>query len=204
MRAWHATISVFVGLATVAVLTAACQSNTYYIIGEAHDTPDGAVLYLSTDDSSGISQDTCGSSGCHTAPTLLDSITVSGGRFGYTATTDTARLCHLYDKARPESSVTLFLEPGNIYVELSKKEGRSRVSGTVLNNQWQALNDTVAKYDARLRQLMLTAGDSISPRRLHAQVAEIYDNLTRRISEAALNNRDNALGRFIATHWQQH
>jgi len=204
MRAWHATISIFVGLATVASLTAACQSNTYYIIGEAPDAADGTVLYLSTDASGGNRLDTNVNSGRPTASTLLDSITVIGGRFSYAATTDTARLCRLYDKARPESSVTLFLEPGNIYVELSKKEGRSRVSGTVVNNQWQALNDTVAKYDVRLRLLMLTAGDSINPRCMHAQVTEIYNNLTRHISEAALTNRDNALGRFIATHWQQH
>ena len=188
---WHTTIKGFIGLATVATLTAACQSNTYYIKGEALYLPDGATLYLCNLNTG-------------TSPTLLDSFTVSKGRFHYSATTDSASLCRLYAKSHPASSVMLFIEPGNIYVELHREEGRSRVSGTMVNNQWQALNDTVAKYDARLRLIMKNSGDSISPRRMYKQVSEIYDILSRRISEAALNNRDNALGRFIATHWQQH
>ena len=188
---WHTTIKGFIGLATVATLTAACQSNTYYIKGEAPGTPDSTILYLCNLNTG-------------TSPTLLDSFTVSKGRFHYSATTDSASLCRLYAKSHPASSVMLFIEPGNIYVELHREEGRSRVSGTMVNNQWQALNDTVAKYDARLRLIMKNSGDSISPRHMYRQVSEIYDILSRRIHEAALNNRDNAFGHFIATHWQQH
>jgi hypothetical protein len=42
--------------------------------------------------------------------------------------------------------------------------------------------------------------DSIEPRKLYCQTDSIYGTLNRRINEAALRNRDNAMGRFIASH----
>jgi hypothetical protein len=185
------SIRQFIGLATATLAMAACQSNTYYIKGEAKEMGNGTKLYMTavTDD---------------TQP--IDSLVVIDGRFTLTGTADTAMLCKLYSASSPEVSVTFFLEPGNIYIELAqqlssltgKSRSLSRVSGTKVNNEWQALNDTVAKYDRLLRGLMKS--DSIEPRKLYCQTDSIYGTLNRRINEAALRNRDNAMGRFIASH----
>ncbi len=173
----------FIGLALAATLFAACQSDTYYIKGEAHDFADGTVLYLAEAD------------GTHR---VLDSMTVSKGRFAYDALADDRLLC-LIPAGTTDPALYFFACPGNAYVELSPEMGGSRVSGTRVNNEWQALNDTVAKYDGHIRTLF--AADSISPQKTYAVSERLYTTLTRRISEAALRNSDNALGRFISSHY---
>ena len=136
----------------------------------------------------------CQSKDCHvtvenviTTPT---SYKINPARhFHYSA--DSVRLCRI-----PDTQVLFFNEPGNVYIELSPHEGMTRVSGTKLNNEWQALNDTVAKYDQLLRDLFGNHSDS-----LYNQVSAIYDTLQQRILQTADRNRDNALGHFISLHF---
>ena len=176
----------YVGLALAALCFAACQSDTYYIKGEAQGLADGTVVYLA--EAEGTQR-------------VLDSLVVSDGRFsGEGAATDDAPLfCKLYPKGHADGGLLFFLVTGNIYAELSAETGASRVSGSKINNQWQALNDTVGKYDARLRELF--SADSLAPRNVYAETARIYSTLSRRISETAQRNSDNALGRFISSHY---
>ena len=147
---------------------------------------DSTVLYLTPDINGGH-------------PT--DSMTVIEGRFNYEATVDTVRIHKLYAPSEPDAAVIFFTEPGNVHIELSRQAGHSRVSGTKVNNEWQALNDTVAKYDHQLRTLFEASNDSVNPRRLTAQVQRLYIQLTQRITEAARRNSDNALGHFISRHF---
>jgi len=174
-----------IGLAMAGFLFAACQSDTYYIKGEASHLNDSTVLYLTAD----LQNDSW----------PMDSMIVCNGRFTYSGTTDSIRLCRLYEAGNVEHALLFFNEPGHIYIELSPQPGLSRVSGTKINNEWQALNDTVAHYDQRLRQLIASQKDSLSPRYVHSEADNIYNTLKKRISEAALRNRDNALGHFIST-----
>ena len=171
------------GLATAACLTAACQSNAYHVKGEAKGCEDGEVLYIAD----GLSHDM--------PPT--DSIVVTEGRFILHGETDTARFCRLYRAADPRQDVTFFLEPGTIYIEMSDRPARSRVSGTVANNGWQALNDRVAAADRELRRIMR---DEKADR--PAQVKAVYHRLDSEIRMAAARNDDNALGRFISTRYE--
>ena len=175
--------STLIGLTALTLIVAACQSDLCTIRGEARPFADGTPLCLTPD----LNADTA----------HCDTIRVIDGRFTYTATATDTRLCRLYAPSCPDASVLLFTEPGNIYVELSPQAGHSRVSGTKTNNQWQALCDTVARYDRLLRTLVTTAHDSISPRATHTQMARHYVTLSQRIREAAERNKDNALGRFI-------
>ena len=116
----------------------------------------------------------------------------------YKALADERLLC-LIPAGSSTPALYFFACAGKAYVELSPEEGRSRVSGTKVNNEWQALNDTVAKYDQHLRALF--AKDSISPQKTYARTEQVYTALSRRISEAAIKNKDNALGRFISSHY---
>ena len=167
------------------LLFAACQSDTYYIKGEASHLSDGTVLYLTAD----LQNDS----------RPVDSITVSNGHFSYHGTTDNIRLYRLYEADNESHALLFFNEPGNIYIELSPRLGQSRVSGTEINNEWQALNDTVTRYDKRLRKLMASQKDSLSTRYVFSETDSIYNILRKRIGEAAVRNRDNALGHFIST-----
>lgn len=166
-----------------------CQSDTYYIKGEARHLNNGTVLYLSKD--------------LNKESNPFDSMIVRNGKFYLKEViADTPFVSRLYVSGKPEQGIIFFIEPGNIYIELSEKEGRSRVSGTVVNNHWQALNDSVANCDRHIRQLMQQANDSISPQKMSADINRIYLNITRQIRETALRNRDNTLGRFISSHYQ--
>ena len=171
------------GLATAAFLLAACQSNAYHIKGEAKGYEDGEVLYIAD----GLGHDD--------RPT--DSIIVTEGRFVLHGETDTARFCRLYRAADPQQEVTFFLEPGDIYIEMSDRPARSRVSGTMANNGWQALNDKVAASDRELRRIL---HDEKADRA--TQVKAVYNRLDREIRMSAARNDGNAFGRFISTHYE--
>lgn len=175
-------------LVTTLLLTA-CQRDTCRIRGEAKGWKDGTLLYLSVNPDNGHP---------------FDSIRVDGGRFDYLLTTDSIRLCLLYPSTKsPSEGVYFFTEPGNIYIELLPKIAASRVSGTVINNEWQALNNDVAHCDRRLRRIMREAKDSINVRRLHADINRLYEDINKNISETAMRNRDNALGQFINSHYRK-
>lgn len=176
-----------VGLA-VAIFFTACQSETYHIRGEAWQLPTGSVLYL-TDD-------------LNDSDRPFDSIVVVDGRFSFQGLAAEPRLCRLYLPDDPQQEITFFTEPGNIYVEMSPESGSSRVSGTIINNRWQALNDSVTKYDLRIRDIIESANDSIAPNRRFEETQRLYTALTRLIRETASQNMDNALGHFISSHYE--
>lgn len=172
------------------LLTAACQSDRCRISGEARHLDDGAMVYLITDLST-----------CRHA----DSAIVNQGHFALSVADggDHAPLCQIVSAAHPEAGVTFFAVPGDVYVELRPAVGRSRVSGSKVNNQWQALNDSVALCDRRLRPLIRAIGkaDSLDSRRLYRDIRRLHTRLNDCISDAARRNRDNAMGHYIATHY---
>ena len=173
----------FFGLATATIMLTACQFNAYHIKGEAKGCEDGEVLYIAD----GLTPDT----------PPIDSIIVTESHFIFHGETDTARLCRLYRGSNPCQFVTFFLEPGDIYVELSPHPGYSRVSGTSANNAWQALNDKTSACDRQLRRIMKDDRHDRS-----AQVKAVYTKMDRDIREAAVKNADNAMGRFVSTRYQ--
>ena len=176
-----------IGLATVTFMIAACQSNTYHIKGEAKGFKEGTSLCLSA----GL-----------TDRKTIDTLYITNGRFSYEGATDSVYLCRLCPVgAHQEEEILFFLEPGNIYIELSQEASHSRVSGTKVNNEWQALNDRVTASDHEIRRIMAQAKDSISTRKLYDDMERIYTGLTADIKKTALRNKDNALGHFISHHF---
>lgn len=169
-------------------MVASCQSDNYYIRGEAWWLKDGTKLYLNT---------TLNTNG---QPT--DSTMVIAGHFLLQGTTDSSCISRLSIADDEQPAIIFFTEPGNIYIELAPEQGCSRVSGTEVNNRWQALNDSVALCDQSIRQLMSSAHDSVNISHLSTSMQQLYDGITRLISLTAAENRDNALGRFICTHYQ--
>jgi hypothetical protein len=99
--------------------------------------------------------------------------------------------------------VSLFLEPSQIAVELSLSPERNRVSGTVLNNVWQQLNDSIRLMGQEVvRRSQQPVADSITQR----QQVKAIDSLHRRMSDCILNtarrNRDNPIGHYIYDNYK--
>ena len=121
------SIKTFLGLTVGGMLCLSCQSNVYQIHGFAHDFMDGDTICLRFESDE---------------DRLVTITQVADGKFTFSGETDAVSLCHIYPKSKPENTVSLFLEPSQITVELSLLPERNRVSGTTINNSWQQLNDS--------------------------------------------------------------
>lgn len=170
------------GLVTVAIMLTACQSNSFKIKGEAIGFDDGEIVCLTNDLNSKL-------------PT--DSLHIKDGAFEFYGTADSTYFCMAYLASNPDNNITFFVEPGKIVIELSSEIGKSRVSGTKINNEWQALNDMVGQYDQKIRNVIRNTTDSMTPKKQYVEMDRIYNEITYKIIETGKRNKDNAMGQFI-------
>jgi len=182
------SIKTILGLTVVGTLCLSCQSNVYQINGFARDFTDGDTICLryeaDEDRSVVITQ-------------------VADGKFLFSGETNTIALCHIYPKQRPESTVSFFLEPSQITVELALAPERNRVSGTTINNTWQQLNDSIRILGEEVvKNALLPVADSTT-QLLRVQT---IDSLHRRMSDCILStarrNSDNPLGQYINLNYK--
>ena len=182
------SIKSFLGLTAVGMLCLSCQSNVYHISGFAHDFTDGDTICLRFE---------CDEE----RPVLITQ--VADGKFTFSGETDATTLCHIYPKKRPESTVSLFLEPSQITVELSQWPEKNRVSGTTINNSWQQLNDSIWILGQEVvKTSLLPVTDSVT----QLLRVKATDSLHRRMSDCILNtarhNSDNPLGKYISQNYK--
>lgn len=180
----------FIGLAVAGFMLGSCQSNSYQITGYALHLQEGDTICLADD---------------HQPSVPMDIALVSHGKFYFSGDADSTFLCRVYDKALPEIGTTVFLEPGEIAVELNLPPANCRVSGTIANNGWQILNDSIQMLGDQVRELsdIKTIPDSTTQAiRYHA-----IDSLHRRMSDcilhAAARNKDNPLGQYIQENYKE-
>jgi hypothetical protein len=170
------------------LLLISCQSNVYQIDGYARDFKDGDTICLHQE----IDGD-----GTVFITQVVD------GKFSFSGETNTSTFCQIYTIANPKNKVSFFLEPARITVELSLAPERNRVSGTIINNTWQQLNDSICLLGKEaVNTVMLMARDNTE----HLQRAKTIDSLHRRMSDCILNtarrNSDNVLGRYIRQNYK--
>ena len=173
----------------MSLMLTACQSNSYRIDGFAGMFLEGDTVVLAAD----------------AAPDVPIATTlVHDGKFLFSGETDTVGLCTVYQKQLPDQRLTFFLEPGNIAIELNRAPVCSRVSGTIVNNEWQALTDSIQLLSKGvMRLLQKPATDSAG------QVNHVHaiDSLHRRMSDCivhtAQRNKDNPLGRYILENYKK-
>ena len=182
------SIKTVLGLTVVGACCLSCQSNAYQIEGFARDCMDGDTIYLRHEDN---------------GEGTVFITTVEDGKFSFSGETDSSTLCHIYTKKEPQSTASLFLEPGRITVELSLMPERNRVSGTTLNNRWQQLNDSIWLLGQEtVRISLMPMADSTT----QVMRARTIDSLHRRMSDCILNtarrNRDNPIGQYIDKNYQ--
>lgn len=172
-----------IGLA-LALLFAACQSDCR-VTGTVSQLADGDTLLLTTDLASN-------------SPT--DTLIVADGQFQWQTPADTALLCRLWAASSPLCGVTFFIERGRVTITIDST--CSVVSGTLLNEEWQALNDLTVSYSQRINRTvscLLSAGTP--PSIINRRVAALYEELQRHIDATAEHNKDNELGRYIRAHY---
>ena len=182
------SIKSFLGLTVVGMLCLSCQSNVYHISGFAHDFTDGDTICLRFESDKD-------------KPVFITQ--VANGKFTFSGETDATTLCHIYPKNRPESTVSLFLEPSQITVELSQWPEKNRVSGTTINNSWQQLNDSIWTLGQEAVKIsLLPVADSAT----QLQRVKTVDSLHRRMSDCILNtarrNSGNPLGQYINQNYK--
>ena len=182
------SIKTILGLTVVGTLCLSCQSNTYQIDGFAREFKDGDTICMHSESADN-------------SPIIITQ--VADGRFSFTGESGSVALCHIYPKNRPESTVSFFLEPTRITVELALAPEKNRVSGTTINNTWQQLNDSIHQLGQEVVRIsLLPVTDSVSQQ----QHVRMVDSLHRRMSDCILNtarrNSDNPLGQYIAQNYK--
>ena len=166
------------------------QGSNYTLSGTVADMADGDTLYLL----SGLSEST-----------RFDTLLVRQGRFHAEGFVDEPSLCFLYN-ARSQAIISpFFLEPGVIDINYSSSSGDGSVSGTVMNDALQALNDSVLGYGNQMSAVM-TSMYGESPTKSEQQSAlSRLDTLTLRKNQylylAAEQNITNELGYAILTYF---
>ena len=182
---------IILGLAAVAMLATSCQQNSYRIRGEVKDIPDGDTLFLTQDLNDG---------------TPTDTIIVKRGKFSISGPVDSTYLCMVYWKNNPEASVSFFIEPGNIHINMNSRPGFSRVSGTQINNEWQNMNDTLIFMGNQMQDIATKAyTEGMAPEEqeaAQAKIAELSMLMNGKIISTLEKNIDNELGFFLLTNFQ--
>ena len=184
------TNKVFIRLAMAGIVFCSCQSDSYKIKGYASHLHDGDTIVLALED--------------HQQKILGQTI-VSDGNFNLKGVTDTTVFCRAYLNSKPLTGISFFLEPGNITIELNPYPTPSRVSGTLLNNEWQNLNDSVQTLGDKLIRLAESSGKTGAGNR--QQLQQSIDSLHRKISSCIKNtaqrNKTNVLGKYIMDNYKE-
>ena len=182
---------IFIGLA-VALFFAACQSDCCKVEGTVA-LHDGATLLITPC----VADSTLTGDAEQTPPT--DTVTVTDGRFLWQTVVDTARLYRIWPSHAPQHYASFFAERGTISISIDSTA--IRISGTPLNDQWQALNDTVADYAQRIDRTVRTLiAAGTPPSIVSRRVSLLYEEIEKLIASTAIRNKDNELGRHLASY----
>lgn len=129
----------------------------------------------------------------------IDTLITMQDQFQWSARIDSACLHHLSQLNAPQNIVTFFAEQGHVRIWFV--EGKAHVTGTRLNNEWQALNDIAADYGHRINRTVKELVQADTPSgQIARQVAYLYQKLEYQIQETARRNHNNELGRFLSTY----
>ena len=174
-------------LALLAMAFAACQSNSFKIEGTTEGLQEGDTLFLTTGVENGVPSDT---------------LFVKDGKFGLSGETDTLYFCLIYSPGGKFEAQPLFIEPGTIRVHLSSHQGSSKISGTRVHDDFQALNDSAAKMSQRFMALAQKYDGQVTDSQkaeIERQVLQAQQSLTQCMYRTAERNIDNELGYMIVT-----
>lgn len=179
-----------IGLATLGLMLTACQSKSFKISGTVNGLHDGDTLFLTTDLYRGTPRDT---------------ILVKDSQFSYTGETDSTYQCMIYSSKNHLLNCPFFLEPGDIQIKLTGNVRTTRVSGTLVNDQWQVLNDSSLVYGDRIQEIASRsfAADLSQQRQKVAmdQILLLQKKMNQVAVDLAKKNINNEFGYFLVTDY---
>ena len=174
------------------LLLNSCQANSFKLAGDVAGLNDGDTLFVTHDLQSGIPSDT---------------LVIKDGKFSLSGEVDSTSLCMIYGATRNEINAPFFLEPGNITIHLTEQPGGSRVSGTLCNDQWQQLNDSVMVIGKEINKIAEHIYGNNLPEAEQQKGMEQIDRLNQRFAacvvKAAEKNVDNEFGYFLLTYYPE-
>lgn len=181
----------FAILGVIMLFIAACQTpqpaDNFTIEGSAEGFADGDTLYLTNDINSGIP---------------FDMMVVENGKFNFSGQADMPQMCMVYSSKRADWVIPFFIEPGNIQMQLSA-DGESRISGTQKNEDLQAINDSIQKYDDNVYNIINNLYENGGTKTEHEEANRLSQEETERLNDylmrTAQRNIDNELGYYILT-----
>jgi thiol-disulfide isomerase/thioredoxin len=170
----------------------ACQSSSYQVNGTIEGAADGDTLFLTSDMQTGIPSDT---------------LIVEDGKFSISGEVDSVHFCMIYSAKRNELNAPFFIEPGTIKVQISETPGASRVGGTLCNDEWQLLNDSVVSIGKEINRIAEHIyGNTVSQEKQQRGMEQI-EKLNKRFSEVVIDvaekNIDNEFGYFVLTYYPE-
>ncbi|MBQ8657062.1 MAG: AhpC/TSA family protein [Prevotella sp.] len=178
--------------ALMMLLAAACtEEKTYRVTGTGDALKDGDTLFLTTDLTGLIPSDT---------------IIVKSGQFTLSGQTDSTTFCLLYSPTNEYLAMPFFIEPGNIKIELPKELENATVSGTLCNNEWQVVNDTMTTMSLemnRLAQQMYSTQEPEQLKKINGQMEQLNEKFKNFILDRTKKNIDNEFGYFLVTFYCQ-
>ena len=174
------------GILALTATLAACHDNGYKIEGSINGMNEGDTLILTND---------------LTMMQALDTLIVKDGKFSASGTADSTQLCVVYAMNNPRQSAMFFLEPGTINLTIDEEPGKSKVSGTKVNDAWQKITDISNSYGEQMEQKSEKLYDeNLSDEERQAIMSELdklNNELMAKIIECGEENIDNELGYFV-------
>ena len=181
------TTGTLTALASLLLVTS-CSSKSYRLHGEMEGATATDTLFLITDLEKGLP---------------FDTLLLKDGKFEYEGEVDSTTICLLRIKSTEESIQPFFLEPGDIHIQLKKGQGESKIKGTPLNDEWQALNDFGFENQNKLQQIMGQFSDSLpdtEKEALQAKAMSVMQEMTDKYFSTAEKNIRNELGFLLVTN----
>jgi thiol-disulfide isomerase/thioredoxin len=187
MKVFQASI-----LFSTLLAVSACHSKGFQIQGSVQGLEDGDTLYLTRDMLTGMPSDT---------------LIVKDGQFELSGETDSTALCMVYCASRNEINAPFFMEPGTINIQLTDQPGASRVGGTICNDQWQVLNDSVMVIGKEINRIAEHIYANNVPEEEQQKGMEQIERLNQRFAALVVKkaeaNIDNEFGYFLLTYYPE-
>ena len=178
--------------ALLAAALTACQSKAYQVSGTIEGAADGDTLFVTSDMQTGMPSDT---------------LIVKDGKFSISGETDSVYLCMVYSAEHNELNAPFFVEPGQINIAIKQAVGATRVGGTLCNNEWQVLNDSVMRIGKEINRIAEHIYGATVPQEEQQkgmeQIEQLNNHFAQIVVKTAEKNIDNEFGYFLLTYYPE-
>lgn len=179
---------IFYMLAAVAMVLASCTTKGYKITGTIDDSVNGDTVYLMARTNRQF--------------VPVDTAVIKNGQFKFTGVQDSAVNRYIVYTGEDDMQPTyldFFLENGNIMVRMTKKAEGNSITGTPMNDGYQAFKDkmdVVFEKQKKLTDEISAASDEERPAKM-AQMKAMDQEIMATVKDGISQNLDSPLGLYL-------